>query len=65
MLEDLQRNIVYVPISKELLPSLKEWSEPVRFRVELVNLGANRTELSLVFERLELQPVELSKGRGA
>jgi hypothetical protein len=65
MLEDRERNVVYVPISKELLPKLKEWSEPVRFRVETTRHGAGRTELSLVFERLELTPIELTKGRGA
>jgi hypothetical protein len=60
VIEDRDKNVVYVPISRDLLPSLKQWSEPVRFRIEDLE-----GEWSLVFERLELQPVDLSKGRAA
>lgn len=60
MLTDPDKGVVYLPISEGLLARLGEWSDPVRFRVERLN-----GELSLVFEKLELRPVELSKGRAA
>jgi hypothetical protein len=61
MLEDRDRGVIYVPFSVGLVDEMKEWSEPVQFRLERDAKG----ELGLVFRKVEWRPIELSKGRSA
>lgn len=60
MLEDRDKGVVYVPVSAELLNKWGDWSDPVQFRFERIG-----GEPSLVFRKIEWQPVESSQGRAA
>lgn len=45
MLENPKKGVFYVPVSRELLPELEEWSEPVQIRLRENPDGEAQLEL--------------------
>lgn len=54
MLCDPERRIVYIPVSRELLPELNEWSEPVQIRIERDGRG----DMELVLRKVDSSAAE-------